>query len=116
MPSIIIEFPLTLLRVFLTVLVYCTPILGIWLVSSLVAFTNAPLWLSLLSGILLFPLIPLSWELHSSQHWRQKYPQKIPILTWGDRLTLKTLVLNLAFIICLLATCPQSSFLALSTR
>jgi len=51
------------------------------------------------------------WDL-----WGRRKQKTAGILTWGDRITLRTLLLNLAFIACLLALRPQTSFLALSTR
>ena len=47
---------------------------------------------------------------------RGRKKRKSGILTWGDRITLRTLLLNLIFIGLLLAMRPQTSFLALSTR
>jgi transglutaminase-like putative cysteine protease len=43
-------------------------------------------------------------------------PAEAAMLTWGDRVILRTLLLNLIFLTCLLALRPQTSFLALSTR
>lgn len=75
------------------------------------AYVNGPTWLVVSSGILLFPLIPITWDLYGRQ--KRKEPK---ILTWGDRIILRTLLLNLVFIACLLALRPQTAFLALSTR
>lgn len=99
-----------LIRLFLYVLVFSTPLFGVWLASSLVAFINGPTLLAVASGILLFPLLPILWDLRGKPK-RQKGD-----LTWGDRITLRTLVLNLTFIILLLTLRPETSFLALSTR
>jgi hypothetical protein len=90
--------------------VFLTPVLGVWLISSLVAYTNGPMWLALASGILFFPLLPILWDA-----WTHR-PSRREILTWGDRITLRTLVLNLTFISLLLALRPETAFLALSTR
>lgn len=107
---------ISLVKLFLTLLVFLTPLLGVWLVSSLVAYINGPIWLSLLSGILLFPLLPLTWELQAMWRRRKRGHQDTPILTFSDRLTLRTLTLNLLFIGCLLALRPETAFIALSTR
>ena len=116
MRFIFLNFPVLLLKWLLTILVFCTPVLGFWLASSLIAYSNGPTWLSVFSGVLLFPLLPIAWELNANLR-RQRHSQKKPrILTWGDRLTLRTLALNLAFIACLLALRPQTAFMALSTR
>lgn len=108
----IFRLPLQLVKFLLTLLVFLTPILGVWLASSLVAYTNGPTWLAVCSGILLFPLIPISWDLYG----RRKRRSQSSILTWGDRIILRTLFLNLVFIAALLALRPQTAFLALSTR
>jgi transglutaminase-like putative cysteine protease len=99
-----------LIRTSFYLAVFLTPALGVWLASSLVAYINGPALLAVFSGVLLFPLLPVLWDL------RRRKKQTSGILTWGDRITLRTLVLNLAFIALLLALRPQTSFLALSTR
>ncbi|OKH32556.1 transglutaminase [[Phormidium ambiguum] IAM M-71] len=116
MKYIFLDLPILIIKLVMTLLVYLTPVLGVWLVSSLVAYVNGPMWLSLFSGILLFPLLPITWELNS--RWRRRHSEKKTpnILTFSDRLTLRTLALNLIFIASLLALRPQTSFLALSTR
>jgi len=91
-------------------LIFSTPLLGVWLASSLVAFINGPTLLAVASGILLFPLLPILWD------FKGKRKRKNSNLTWGDRITLRTLVLNLTFITLLLTLRPETSFLALSTR
>lgn len=111
MRLVFITLPLMLLKIGFYGFVFCTPILGAWLASSLIAYTNGPVWLAAFSGILLFPLIPVIWDL-----WRSRNRKAPGVLTWGDRITLRTLILNVAFIACLLALRPQMSFLALSTR
>jgi Transglutaminase-like superfamily len=112
MRFLLLDLPACLLKGLMTLLAFLTPVLGVWLASSLVAYTNGPIWLAIFSGILLFPLIPIVWDLWGRKH-RQHKPQ---ILTWGDRITLRTLFLNLLFLACLLLLRPQTSFLALSTR
>jgi hypothetical protein len=102
--------PLHCIRSLFYLVVFLTPIVGVWLASSLVAYTNGPIFLAIFSGILLFPLVPILWDL------RRKKRKEVGILSWGDRITFRTLSLNLAFITLLLALCPQTSFLALSTR
>ena len=99
-------------RLFFYFLVFATPLLGIWLASSLVAFINGPTLLAVASGILLFPLVPILWDLSGSR----KRKRRNGALTWRDRITLRTLVLNLTFIALLLTLRPETSFLALSTR
>jgi hypothetical protein len=112
MRFLLLDLPARLLKGLLLLLVFLTPVLGVWLASSLVAYTNGPTWLAVCSGVLLFPLLPIAWDLWG----RKRRQQKPPMLTWGDRVILRTLLLNLIFLTCLLALRPQTSFLALSTR
>lgn len=102
--------PSFLFRICFYLIVFLTPLIGVWLASSLVTFINGPSQLAALSGILLFPLIPILWDLNGRRQGAAA------ILTWGDRIIFKTLFLNVAFIALLLGLRPQMSFLALSTR
>lgn len=110
MRFLFLKLPLHLIRILFYLTVFLSPVLGVWLASSLVAYINGPTLLAVFSGILLFPLVPIFWDL------RGRKQRQAGILTWGDRITLRTLLLNLAFISLLLALRPQTSFLALSTR
>jgi hypothetical protein len=111
MRFLFLKLPSLVTRTLFYLAVFLTPVLGVWLASSLVAYINGPKLLTVFSGILLFPLVPILWDMRG--HKQGKGPG---ILTWGDRITLRTLVLNLAFLVLLLAMRPQTSFLALSTR
>ncbi|MBE9138042.1 transglutaminase [Nodosilinea sp. LEGE 07088] len=111
MRFLFLKLPSLITRTFFYLAVFLTPVLGVWLASSLVAYINGPKLLTVFSGILLFPLVPILWDMRG--HKKGKGPG---ILTWGDRITLRTLILNLAFLFLLLALRPQTSFLALSTR
>jgi len=92
-----------------------TPLAGVWLASSLAAFANRATWLPVLAGVLLFPGLPLAWEGFSA--WRQKLKKKQKrFLTFGDRLILRTLGVNVVFLVVLLAAFPSKAFVALSTR
>lgn len=108
----LLTLPFALIRLALILAVFCVPVLGFWLASSLAAYINASFWLVVGSGILFFPLMPIAWDLYANR----KRPKQSRILSWGDRILLRTLVLNFAFIVCLLALRPQMAFLALSTR
>jgi hypothetical protein len=92
------------------------PVLGVWIASSLAAFHDGPLWASFVAGALCFPLLPLAWDLVST--WRRSRSARVRprVLTTFDRLVLRTLVVNLAFVGGLLATFPATVFEALSTR
>ena len=92
------------------------PLLGMWLSSSLAAYRNSSLLVSLAVGLLLFPVVPLAWEAFSQ--WRRGRAQesKPSVLTWLDRLVLRTLVLNVLFITITVWSAPSTSFRALATR
>ena len=51
------------LRAVWGVVMVLVPLFGFWLASSLAAYQNASPWLALLVGLLLFPIIPLGWDL-----------------------------------------------------
>ena len=106
----------TTLKLGIYACIYLTPLLGIWLASSLAAFSNRSTLLSVIAGVFLFPVLPLLWELWSSHKRRKLGKSGEQTLTWGDRLTIRTLVINLIAIIALLAWQPSNSFIALSTR
>ena len=92
MRFIFLKLPLLIIRTLFYVAVFLSPVLGVWLASSLVAYVNGPKLLTVFSGILLFPLVPILWDIRGRK--RRKEPS---ILTWGDRIVLRTLLLNLAF-------------------
>ncbi|MBD1918310.1 MULTISPECIES: transglutaminase domain-containing protein [Cyanophyceae] len=111
MRFLFLKLPVLITRTLFYLAVFLSPVLGVWLASSVVAYINGPKLLTVFSGILLFPLVPILWDMGG-----RKRRKELGILTWGDRIVLKTLVLNLAFLFLLLALRPQTSFLALSTR
>ena len=92
------------------------PVLGVWVASSLAALRHGPVWLTLLAGLLLCPVLPLSWELRSA--WRRSKRAKVAarILSLSDRMILRTLALNVVFLTALLAAKPSAAFTALSAR
>ena len=96
--------------------VIATPVAGAWLASSLAAYANGPIWLAALAGLILFPLLPLAWDLHAERRRARRKDARPRVLTLWDRLILRTLLVNLAFLAALLATHPQRGFTALSTR
>ncbi|HVJ20307.1 MAG TPA: transglutaminase domain-containing protein [Polyangiaceae bacterium] len=98
------------------VLVYALPILGVWAASSLAAYLNGPRWAPFVAGALAFPLLPVSWEA-LSKYQRSRNPKARPhILTLADRLTLRTLAVNLLFLGTILTVYPSHLFAALSAR
>ncbi|RLB60533.1 MAG: transglutaminase [Deltaproteobacteria bacterium] len=112
------------------IIVFTTPLLGVWGASSLAAYKNGPIWLAILAGLALFPLLPVGWEL-GARWWRKRRlarkrqdaktfvldgDEPKGFLTTADRVILRTLVVNLVFIGGLLTTHPEQAFEALSTR
>jgi transglutaminase-like putative cysteine protease len=106
----------TILKLGIYACIFLTPVLGVWLASSLAAFSNRSILLSVIAGVFLFPVLPLVWELWSSYKRRKLGKSGEQTLTWGDRLTIRTLVINLVAIAGLLIWQPSNSFIALSTR
>jgi transglutaminase-like putative cysteine protease len=94
-------------------LMIATPLFGFWLASSLAAYRNASQWLALVIGLLLFPLVPVCWELFFE--WRRDKTRQ-PILTRIDRLVLRTLIINGLFLGAMLWRAPQLAFRALAVR
>jgi transglutaminase-like putative cysteine protease len=91
------------------------PLFGFWLASSLAAYQNASQWLALLVGLLLFPIVPIGWDLFFV--WRRsKRPAKKAILTRLDRLVLRTLIVNGVFLGGMMWMRPHVAFRALAVR
>lgn len=92
------------------------PLFAVWVASSLAAHHDGPLWASLVTGALCFPLLPLAWDAWAS--WRRSRREVVRprVLTGLDRLVLRTLAINVVFVGSLLALFPSSMFEALSTR
>lgn len=89
-----------------------TPLLGVWIGSSLARAQGGPVWVPIFAGALCFPVLPLAWEAFGQ--WRRRKRGRAPILTFFDRLVLRTLLLNLAFVGGLVAWQPSIVFSALS--
>jgi Transglutaminase-like superfamily len=96
--------------------VIATPVLGAWASSSLAAYSNGPVGVAAATGLLLFPGLPLAWEAWSTYRRRRRGVVKPRVLTFGDRLILRTLAVNLVFLGALLGARPAVAFAALSTR
>lgn len=106
------------------IVVVATPLLGVWLASSLVAFFGGPREAALLGGVLLFPILPLAWEARSARRFGRRLedakgrgadpPRRL--LKTIDRVVLRTLVVNGLFLGALLALFPRPAFTALATR
>lgn len=96
--------------------VFVTPILGAWLSSALAAYAGGNVRLAAASGLLLFPVIPLAWEGFSEWRRRKKNVRLPRILTLGDRLLLRTLLVNCLFIGVVLGSRPEAACRALAAR
>ena len=113
----VLLFPFRLLWSLLVILV---PLLGVWVASSMMAYQNGPIWAVVLIGALLFPIIPLLWELRAYTKYRKKIKDveqpKPRFLNFWDRMTIRTLFLNALFLVSLLSLFPQQGFTAISAR
>ncbi|MFZ5442638.1 MAG: transglutaminase domain-containing protein [Myxococcota bacterium] len=96
--------------------------LGVWLASSLIAYAGGPAELAVIGGVLLFPVLPLWWEKRATDAFYARLKRatrllpKKRALTWGTRVALRTVVLNLVFLAALLVAWPKIAFAALATR
>lgn len=77
------------------------PLAGVWLASSLAAFANRATWLPVVAGLLLFPGLPLAWEGAAAlrHHGAGLAKVRRRFLTFSDRLVLRTLAINILFLI-----------------
>ena len=92
------------------------PLFGFWLASSLAAYHNATQWLSLLVGLLLFPILPVGWDLFYVWRQKRKKYDGPRYLTGLDRLVLRTLIINIVFLGGMMWQAKQASFRALAVR
>lgn len=104
----------TIAKVLAIALLVAIPALGVWVASSLAAYHDHPMAVSLVVGALCFPILPIAWEGWAARR-RRRTPRR-SWLTWRDRLVLRTLVLNVGFLGALLAAYPSTVFAALSSR
>ena len=63
-------------RLVWTSLVVLAPTLGVWVASSLAAYRNGPVWLACAAGLLLFPVLPVLWDMASEWRRRRKARQQ----------------------------------------
>ncbi|HJN75159.1 MAG TPA: transglutaminase domain-containing protein [Myxococcota bacterium] len=119
---------MSLLRAVFWFGVVLVPLFGVWLSSSLAAYWNGPVWLVVLAGALLFPLGPVAWDLVGKglrgrgksggdffADMKRKKRERLS-LGFGDRLLIRTLVLNLTFVGLVLGLWPDTASTALSAR
>src|SRR5690349_11770210 len=93
-----------------------TPLFGFWLASSLAAYHNATQWFALLVGLLLFPIVPLGWDVFYVWRQKRKGYDGPRYLTGLDRLVLRTLIINGLFLGGMMWKYKQESFRALAVR
>jgi transglutaminase-like putative cysteine protease len=97
------------LKIVAMLLLGATPLVAVWVASSLAAHENGSLPLAFVVGVLLFPIGPLLWEMWSAGGKRRQS-------RLVDRLILRSLFFSLLFLGVTLFTRPQLAFVALSTR
>lgn len=97
-------------------LVVAAPLFAAWVASSIAAHSGGSTRVAIASALIVFPLVPVLWELFA--RWRRsRNPKAKPrILTTLDRLVLRTLVASVVFVGVLLARSPQRVFLSLNAR
>jgi hypothetical protein len=92
------------------------PIFGVWLCSTLVAYSNGPALLAAASAILLSPLLPIAWEaIVRRTEGLPAFEMAVSGMA-ARRLVLRSLALNLVFVLLLLLLQPKTAFMALATR
>jgi hypothetical protein len=110
-----------LLSLLFSLFIISTPLLAVWTASSMAAYHNKQIWPAITVGLFLFPLLPLLWELRASKRRQNKklkpwQPEPQRILTFWDRIILRTLILNLLFLGIVFGIFSGTAFTALSTR
>jgi transglutaminase-like putative cysteine protease len=103
-------------KALLGIIAIAIPTFGVWVASSLTAYWNGPIAVVVLAGLFFFPIFPLAWDAWANVRRRRKGRTQAPILTFTDRMILRTLALNGAFVGALLYAKPTAVFTALSAR
>ena len=101
-----VKFIVWLFRIIIWFIILLIPLSGVWIASSLAAFVNSVPWLALLAGLLLFPILPVAWDLYSESRRAKKKEakkndekeEKPRIMTRSDRIFLRTMALNILFL------------------
>ena len=97
-------------------LVVVVPLVAAWVASSLAAHRGASTRLAAASGLLLFPVLPVLWELFAAWRRARTAPSRQRFLTLVDRLVLRTLTVGVLFVGVLVARNPRRAFEALNGR
>ena len=98
------------------VLMILIPVLGVWVASSMAVFSNRSVLLPVGAGLLMFPVLPLLWEVFASRRRERKRITDTQYLNRLDRLFVRTVVVTGLFIGGLLWAYPQRAFTALSSH
>jgi transglutaminase-like putative cysteine protease len=114
--SVVLGSAAIALKLAFAALAIATPVFAIWTASSLTAFHGGRVGLAALVGLLVFPGLPILWELASMWRRSRRPGARPPILTWFDRFVLRTLVVGLGFTAVVLVRDSATVFTALSTR
>jgi transglutaminase/protease-like cytokinesis protein 3 len=102
-----------IIRILLSIVFYGTPLLGLWLASSLAAYMAGPPYLPWAVGVLMFLIFPGLWELYS---WMHRNREKKAWFTPLDRISMRIFAVGLVFLAVMIYLYPKTSFVALSTR
>lgn len=97
-------------------IVIAVPLLGVWAGSSLAVYWDQPIGAALVAGLCAFPLLPLAWEGVSALRRSRREKPPARVLTFADRLIVRTFVLNFVFLAAFLALWPVPIFEALASR
>lgn len=111
--KLILRFFGLLIKASLGLLAIAIPMLGAWVGSSLAAFLNGPRWVAPLVALLAFPIVPLLWDAWAR---RKRDEDAKSILTFVDRMTLRTLTLNVVFLGAFFFFSPKTVFTSMSAR
>lgn len=92
------------------------PLFAVWIASSLAAYRLGMPELAAGAGLLLFPVLPLAWDLIGEVRRRRRGDERERILTRSDRILVRTFVLSSLFLGTMLLALPREAFEATSAR
>src|SRR5688572_11573726 len=105
-----------LLKLLVSAIVLATPVVGVWVASSLGGNRGGAQSVPVRAGLAVFPITPLAWDFWSEWRRKQKPSDGERILTVWDRLLLRTFAVSFVLVAALLWATPEKAFEALSTR
>lgn len=106
----------TRLRLVLGAVLLVPPVLGVWVGSTLAAWTGASREVAAGVAVLLFAVLPLGWELASRPRPGPGGVRPKRLLRLHTRLLLRACVLHVALLAAVLLVAPRGVFTALSLR